>query len=88
MTIKLKYELIVNSFKTIDGRCVNVHVTGGGCITPPVCLQHHHPQHPRAPLQARREHQHRLQPYPRWLARQIGRRQHLPHRRPQESPSP
>ncbi|KAM1582167.1 hypothetical protein EV2_030861 [Malus domestica] len=33
MTIKLKYELIVNSFKTIDGRGVNVHVTGGGCIT-------------------------------------------------------
>ncbi|TQE07894.1 hypothetical protein C1H46_006427 [Malus baccata] len=26
MTIKLKYELIVNSFKTIDGRDVNVHV--------------------------------------------------------------
>ncbi|KAM1904224.1 hypothetical protein ACFX13_041636 [Malus domestica] len=33
MTIKLKYELIVNSFKTIDCRGVNVHVTGGGCIT-------------------------------------------------------
>ncbi|KAK9706807.1 hypothetical protein RND81_07G152900 [Saponaria officinalis] len=33
MTIKLKYELIVNSFKTIDGRGVSVHITGGGCIT-------------------------------------------------------
>ncbi|KAF6171494.1 hypothetical protein GIB67_018018 [Kingdonia uniflora] len=33
MLIKLKYELIVNSFKTIDGRGVNVHVVGGGCIT-------------------------------------------------------
>ncbi|XP_008233253.1 PREDICTED: probable pectate lyase 5 [Prunus mume] len=33
MTIKLKCELIVNSFKTIDGRGFNVHVTGGGCIT-------------------------------------------------------
>ncbi|KAM1201147.1 hypothetical protein FF1_017451 [Malus domestica] len=33
MTIKLKYELIVNSFKTIDDCGVNVHVTGGGCIT-------------------------------------------------------
>ncbi|XP_022138994.1 probable pectate lyase 18 [Momordica charantia] len=33
MTIRLKYELIVNSFKTIDGRGANVHITGGGCIT-------------------------------------------------------
>ncbi|KAM1053546.1 hypothetical protein ACFX13_001085 [Malus domestica] len=33
MTIKLKCELIVNSFKTIDGRGYSVHVTGGGCIT-------------------------------------------------------
>ncbi|XP_061995993.1 probable pectate lyase 18 [Rosa rugosa] len=33
MTIKLKVELIVNSFKTIDGRGASVHVTGGGCIT-------------------------------------------------------
>lgn len=33
MTIKLKAELIVNSFKTIDGRGHSVHVTGGGCIT-------------------------------------------------------
>ncbi|KAA8539246.1 hypothetical protein F0562_025938 [Nyssa sinensis] len=32
MLIKLKYELIVNSFKTIDGRGANVHITGGGCI--------------------------------------------------------
>ncbi|KAJ9684683.1 hypothetical protein PVL29_016917 [Vitis rotundifolia] len=33
MLIKLKYELIVNSFKTIDGRGANVHITGRGCMT-------------------------------------------------------
>ncbi|MFS7968267.1 putative pectate lyase [Helianthus anomalus] len=33
MLIKLKHELIINSFKTIDGRGVNVDITGGGCIT-------------------------------------------------------
>lgn len=33
MTIKLRHELIVSSYKTIDGRGSNVHVTGGGCIT-------------------------------------------------------
>lgn len=33
MTIKLRYELIVNSFKTIDGRGASVYITGGGCIT-------------------------------------------------------
>ncbi|XP_057476294.1 probable pectate lyase 13 isoform X2 [Actinidia eriantha] len=33
MEIKLKHELIVNSFKTIDGRGANVRITGGGCIT-------------------------------------------------------
>ncbi|XP_050256611.1 probable pectate lyase 5 [Quercus robur] len=33
MTIKLKVELIMNSYKTIDGRGANVHITGGGCIT-------------------------------------------------------
>ncbi|KAI3997154.1 hypothetical protein MKX01_008998 [Papaver californicum] len=33
MRIKLKEELIVSSFKTIDGRGFNVHITGGGCIT-------------------------------------------------------
>lgn len=33
MLIKLKHELIVNSYKTIDGRGANVHITGGGCIT-------------------------------------------------------
>lgn len=33
MLIKLKHELIVNSYKTIDGRGVNVAITGGGCIT-------------------------------------------------------
>ncbi|GJU91547.1 probable pectate lyase 5, partial [Tanacetum coccineum] len=33
MLINLKHELIVNSYKTIDGRGVNVDITGGGCIT-------------------------------------------------------
>ncbi|MCE0481431.1 hypothetical protein HAX54_039192 [Datura stramonium] len=33
MEIKLSEELIFNSHKTLDGRGVNVHVTGGGCIT-------------------------------------------------------
>ncbi|OAY45823.1 probable pectate lyase 13 isoform X1 [Manihot esculenta] len=33
MTIKLKHELIVNSYKTIDGRGATVHITGNGCIT-------------------------------------------------------
>ncbi|CAI0469241.1 unnamed protein product [Linum tenue] len=33
MHIKLEQELIFNSFKTIDGRGANVHITGGGCIT-------------------------------------------------------
>ncbi|XP_058107880.1 probable pectate lyase 5 [Magnolia sinica] len=33
MLIRLKEELIVNSFKTIDGRGANVHIAGGGCIT-------------------------------------------------------
>ncbi|KAM3751867.1 hypothetical protein ACB098_04G144000 [Castanea mollissima] len=33
MVIKLKVELIMNSYKTIDGRGANVHITGGGCIT-------------------------------------------------------
>ncbi|MQL71328.1 hypothetical protein Taro_003608 [Colocasia esculenta] len=33
MMIRLKEELIVNSFKTIDGRGANVHITGAGCIT-------------------------------------------------------
>ncbi|CAA6655430.1 unnamed protein product [Spirodela intermedia] len=33
MMIHLKEELIVNSFKTIDGRGANVHITGAGCIT-------------------------------------------------------
>ncbi|KAL2922028.1 putative pectate lyase 12 [Bienertia sinuspersici] len=33
MTIKLRYELIVNSDKTIDGRGANVQITGGGCLT-------------------------------------------------------
>ena len=30
MVIKLKEELIMNSYKTIDGRGANVHITGGG----------------------------------------------------------
>ncbi|RXH78487.1 hypothetical protein DVH24_002005 [Malus domestica] len=33
MVIRLKQELIMNSFKTIDGRGVNVHIANGGCIT-------------------------------------------------------
>ncbi|KAK9124132.1 hypothetical protein Sjap_013734 [Stephania japonica] len=33
MLIHLKEELIVNSYKTIDGRGANVHIVGGGCIT-------------------------------------------------------
>ncbi|XP_061363960.1 probable pectate lyase 18 [Gastrolobium bilobum] len=33
MTITLRHELIFNSFKTVDGRGVNVQVTGHGCIT-------------------------------------------------------
>ncbi|PHT37566.1 putative pectate lyase 12 [Capsicum baccatum] len=33
MEIKLSEELIFNSYKTLDGRGVNVHITGGGCIT-------------------------------------------------------
>ncbi|KAL0340688.1 UNVERIFIED_CONTAM: putative pectate lyase 12 [Sesamum radiatum] len=33
MVIKLKHELIFNSYKTVDGRGANVHITGNGCIT-------------------------------------------------------
>ncbi|XP_059655129.1 probable pectate lyase 18 isoform X2 [Cornus florida] len=33
MTIKLQAELIMNSFKTIDGRGADVHIAGGPCIT-------------------------------------------------------
>ncbi|KAL0004408.1 hypothetical protein SO802_011969 [Lithocarpus litseifolius] len=33
MVIKLKEELLMNSFKTIDGRGANVHIAGGPCIT-------------------------------------------------------
>lgn len=33
MTIKLKEELIMNSYKTIDGRGATVHIAGGPCIT-------------------------------------------------------
>ncbi|KDP30495.1 hypothetical protein JCGZ_16174 [Jatropha curcas] len=33
MTIKLKHELIFNSYKTIDGRGANVYITGNGCLT-------------------------------------------------------
>ncbi|XP_075081661.1 putative pectate lyase 13 isoform X2 [Nicotiana tabacum] len=33
MIITLKHELMINNYKTIDGRGANVHVTGGGCIT-------------------------------------------------------
>ncbi|KAF5729470.1 pectate lyase 13-like [Tripterygium wilfordii] len=33
MLIKLKHELIFNSYKTVDGRGVNVQITGNGCLT-------------------------------------------------------
>ncbi|KAL9399062.1 hypothetical protein Peur_008023 [Populus x canadensis] len=33
MLIKLSQELIFNSYKTLDGRGANVHISGGGCIT-------------------------------------------------------
>ncbi|KAL6579767.1 hypothetical protein OROMI_007791 [Orobanche minor] len=33
MVIQLKEELIMNSFKTIDGRGASVHISGGPCIT-------------------------------------------------------
>ncbi|KAL8100034.1 hypothetical protein AgCh_032333 [Apium graveolens] len=33
MVITLKQELIMNSYKTIDGRGVNVHIANGACIT-------------------------------------------------------
>ncbi|KAG7583163.1 Pectin lyase fold/virulence factor [Arabidopsis suecica] len=33
MVIKLKQELIMNSFKTIDARGANVHIANGACIT-------------------------------------------------------
>ncbi|EYU32427.1 hypothetical protein ABFS82_06G163100 [Erythranthe guttata] len=33
MVIKLRHELIFNSYKTIDGRGARVHITGNGCIT-------------------------------------------------------
>ncbi|KAK8957050.1 putative pectate lyase 8 [Platanthera zijinensis] len=33
MTITLRQELIINSFKTIDGRGANVHIAHGGCLT-------------------------------------------------------
>nr|CAD1824480.1 unnamed protein product [Ananas comosus var. bracteatus] len=33
MTVRLKEELIMNSYKTIDGRGASVHIAGGPCIT-------------------------------------------------------
>ena len=33
MVITLKQQLVMNSYKTIDGRGASVHITGGGCIT-------------------------------------------------------
>nr|CAD1820956.1 unnamed protein product [Ananas comosus var. bracteatus] len=33
MVITLKQELILNSFKTIDGRGANVHIADGACVT-------------------------------------------------------
>ncbi|KAG6410095.1 hypothetical protein SASPL_128143 [Salvia splendens] len=44
MVIKLKHELIFNSYKTIDGRGANVQITGNGC------QQRHHPQRARVLL--------------------------------------
>ncbi|CAN6931922.1 unnamed protein product [Brassica oleracea] len=42
MIIKLKEELIMNSFKAIDGRGASVHIAGGACIYSPV----RDPMHP------------------------------------------
>ncbi|KAK4768562.1 hypothetical protein SAY87_003703 [Trapa incisa] len=33
MVIRLKQELVMNSYKTIDGRGASVHIAGGPCIT-------------------------------------------------------
>jgi pectate lyase len=33
MNIQLKQELLMNSYKTLDGRGANVHIAGGACIT-------------------------------------------------------
>ncbi|KAJ6851960.1 putative pectate lyase 5 [Iris pallida] len=33
MTIRLSQELLVNNFKTLDGRGADVHIAGGGCLT-------------------------------------------------------
>ncbi|XP_030450851.1 probable pectate lyase 13 [Syzygium oleosum] len=33
MMIRLKHELIINDFKTIDGRGHNIQITGNGCLT-------------------------------------------------------
>ncbi|CAN4079177.1 unnamed protein product [Withania somnifera] len=33
MVVQLKQELVMNSFKTIDGRGTSVHISGGPCIT-------------------------------------------------------
>lgn len=33
MVIKLRHELIFNSYKTVDGRGADVRITGNGCIT-------------------------------------------------------
>ncbi|XP_044460824.1 probable pectate lyase 13 [Mangifera indica] len=33
MLIRLKHELIINNYKTIDGRGAIVHITGNGCLT-------------------------------------------------------
>lgn len=37
MTIRLKNELLVTSYETIDGRGVTVRITGGARDHPPVC---------------------------------------------------
>ncbi|XP_047307199.1 probable pectate lyase 5 [Impatiens glandulifera] len=33
MLIRLRHELIINSYKTIDGRGAEIVITGGGCLT-------------------------------------------------------
>jgi pectate lyase len=42
MVIQLKEELLMNSFKTIDGRGADVHIAHGALHYNTVCDQHHH----------------------------------------------
>ncbi|KAM1621622.1 hypothetical protein ACFX1X_020351 [Malus domestica] len=59
-----------------------------GQLPPRLLFRIEHMRIPIKPLQARRQHQHRLQPHPRWLVWQIGRRRHLPLRRSQNLDRP